>query len=339
MKFWLPFTEGNSGSDISIRQLALALDKLGHTAVVTTFPHYYQYMPWLLKFKATPDNIDCIIGNSWNAFAFKRPAIPLITVERLFVLDKEYAPYKSVAQTIFHNFFLKHWLKLSYKNADSIVALSQSTAVGIRSVFTWAKPYVIMNAVDINYFKPMTSPVIGKTNTSLKLLYVGNISKRKGTDLLIPIIDKLGDSVHLFYTADRSTNTIDDHINTTCLGRLNLSEVKQAYQDADLLILPTRLEGLPRAAMESIACGTPVISSDASSLPEIVINAITGYVCKKDNINSFVETINKLINNKKEIEELSYTSRQYAEENLDLKVMAEKYIVLAASLVKVNKND
>jgi starch synthase len=332
MNFWLPYTKGNSGSDVSIKQLAMALEQLGHTALPQEFKHNYQYTPWFLKFTKMPSHIDCVIGNSWNAFAFKRKNIPLITVERLFVLDNEYLPYKSFAQRVFHSFILSHWLKRSYKSSEAIVALSHSTARGISSVFSWAKPTVIMNAVDIQFFKPAQSEPQKSLTGPLKILYVGNLSKRKGTDLIPAVLDGLNEQVELHYTEDRNQTAGIQHPWAKCIGRLSLEEIKIAYQNADLLILPTRLEGLPRAAMESIACGTPVISSDASSLPEIVKDGVTGFTCEKDNVASFVAKINEIIANRSLLNQLSKSSTEYALQELDLTKMAEKYVALAIEL-------
>lgn len=332
MNFWLPYTKGNSGSDVSIKQLAKALEQLGHTAISQEFHHNYQYVPWLLKKADMPQGTNCIIGNSWNAFAFKRKNIPLITVERLFVLDQEYTPYKSLSQKIFHNFVLSHWLKKSYKSSQAIIALSHNTAKGIMSVFKWANPIVIMNAVDINFFKPTENYTKKVLTEPLKILYVGNLSKRKGTDLIPDILNGLSERVELKYTEDRNQLSGIKHPWAQCIGRLSLDEIKIAYQQADLLILPTRLEGLPRAAMEAIACGTPVISSDASSLPEIVKNGITGYACEKDNVADFVEKINEIIANKSLLENLSNTSRAYALKELDFMAMADNYVTLANKL-------
>jgi len=334
MRFWLPYTIGNSGSDVSIKFLAKIFKTLGHDAVDQAFPHNFQYTPWILKAQTMPKGTDIVIGNSWNAFAFKRDDIPLITVERLFVLDNAYKPYKSLMQAVFHNSFLRFWLWRSYTVADSVVALSQNTASAIRMVFPAIEPKVIMNAVDTDFF----SPAIGEKpseKTFTKLLFVGNLSRRKGADMLAPILDELGDGYLLEYTQDRNSNRNGiNHRNAHCIGRLDFEGVRKAYRRADLLLLPTRLEGLSRAAMESMSCGTPVISSDASSLPEVVIDGVSGFTCRTDNINSFASKIKALTRNKKQLSNLSQSARQYAEKNFDLKKMAVKYVELAEDLIR-----
>ena len=80
-----------------------------------------------------------------------------ITIEHLFVLDDAYKPYKSLMQAMFHNSLLRFWLLRSYTVSDSIVAVSQNTASGIRAVFPKIEPKVILNAVDTDFFSPDTS--------------------------------------------------------------------------------------------------------------------------------------------------------------------------------------
>jgi glycosyltransferase involved in cell wall biosynthesis len=43
----------------------------------------------------------------------------------------------------------------------------------------------------------------------------------------------------------------------------------QTYHDADLLLYPSRLEGFGLPVLEAFACGTPVITSNTTSLPEV----------------------------------------------------------------------
>jgi glycosyltransferase involved in cell wall biosynthesis len=329
MKFWLPHTVGNSGSDVSIHQLADCLKRLGHEAEVTSYPHFYQYCPHLLKSKAAPANTDCVIGNSWNAFAFKRAGIPLLTVERLFVLDPEYSKYKSLAQKIFHNTLLKRWLYKSYTESDVNIALSQNSADALTSYFPDIKPNVILNAVNTQFFAPAAKET--KNATEFRLLYVGNISKRKGCDMLPAILDGTSESVHLYYTADRDPSKTISHSRAHCLGRLTLDQVKREYQKADATILPSRLEGLPRAVMESISCGTPVISSSASSLPEIVKENVSGIPCETDDPLSYATAINKLANDASFTNMLEQNCRAFALEYLDLDKMVQQYVDLVSS--------
>jgi len=53
---------------------------------------------------------------------------------------------------------------------------------------------------------------------------------------------------------------------------------------ADLFLLPSAQESFGLAALEAMACGVPVISSNVGGLPEIVRHGITGYACEPDDV-------------------------------------------------------
>lgn len=131
MKFWLPHTRGGSGSDVSIAFLAQGLRQAGHDATAQAYAHKYQYAPWLLRTARPPAGTDVIISNSWNGFAFHRRSLVNITVERLFVLDPAYGPYRNRAQTIFHQTLVRHFLRRSIATADVSRALSGCIAESV----------------------------------------------------------------------------------------------------------------------------------------------------------------------------------------------------------------
>lgn len=54
------------------------------------------------------------------------------------------------------------------------------------------------------------------------------------------------------------------------LGYVPDEELPALYREADLLVVPSRYEGFGLPALEAMACGTPVLAADSSSLPEIV---------------------------------------------------------------------
>jgi len=56
-------------------------------------------------------------------------------------------------------------------------------------------------------------------------------------------------------------------------GNVPAEKMIQTYHDADLLLYPSRLEGFGLPVLEAFACGTPVITSNTTSLPEVAGNA------------------------------------------------------------------
>jgi len=66
-------------------------------------------------------------------------------------------------------------------------------------------------------------------------------------------------------------HALDDHVCFT--GYLDHADLVRAYQEADLLVHPSLYEGFGLPPLEAMACGTPVVSSDRTSLPEVLGDA------------------------------------------------------------------
>ena len=77
----------------------------------------------------------------------------------------------------------------------------------------------------------------------------------------------------------------------------NQNELAKIYSAADLFVNPTREDTYPTVNMESLACGTPVLTFNTGGSPEI-IDETCGMVVEKDDINSmYNEIINICENN------------------------------------------
>lgn len=336
MKFWLPYVVGGSGADVSITYLAKALRTAGHEAECHAAPHALQFMPWLLRAIRPPKGTDVIISSSWSGFAFHRPPIRHLTVERLFTLDRSLIPHRSLAQNVFHHTLVRHFVTRSYRTADAVVAMSQATHRQIARAFPDLAPVLIPNAVDIEFFTPGPQPKRPPEGRPVRLLFVGNLTRRKGADLLVPLLQALGPGYELSYTSGLRTNDpLGEMPGLTCLGRLSQEEVREAYRAADILVLPSRMEGFPRAVMEAQACGTPAVVSDASSLPETVEDGRTGWVCRSGDAPDFAAAIRRTVEEPGRLAAMSAAARAWAEARYDLRQMVAAYVALAASLAPV----
>jgi N-acetyl-alpha-D-glucosaminyl L-malate synthase BshA len=58
---------------------------------------------------------------------------------------------------------------------------------------------------------------------------------------------------------------------------------------ADLFLLPTAQESIGMAAMEAMACGTPLVASRVGGLPEVIDDGATGFLCDEDDIEGMAE--------------------------------------------------
>lgn len=332
MKVWLPFVVGGSGTDTFTRSLAKAFERAGHQIRLQTIPHKFQYMPDALSLLATPTGADVVLTNSWNGFAFRRAGVPMVTMEHLCVHDPVYAAHRGRLQAMFHR-FVRLCERRSFEVADRVVAVSEATRRTVMEVFPGVDPAVIHNGVDTSFFSPSAAPANGSPRRVFRLLFVGNLTTRKGSDLLPKVMDALGDGFELCYTTGLREKSSLEIPNSRNLGRLDCAGVRAAYRSADALLFPTRLEGLSLTAIEAMACGLPIISSDATSMPEIVEDGMNGFLCKLEDPSAYAVAIRRLRDSPATLRNMSLAARVSAEERFSIARVASNYLDLFAKVM------
>lgn len=86
---------------------------------------------------------------------------------------------------------------------------------------------------------------------------------------------------------------IDDRVSFTGYT----PSVSDWYRALDLVIIVSRREGLARCMIESLSCGTPVVSFDVCSAKEILVNHSCGRVVLPGNYSAMISEISELANN------------------------------------------
>lgn len=326
MKIWLPYVRGGSGTDVFTHTLGQTLQDFGVEVEISAFAHSWQYFPWRLKAIQEPKGTDIIVTNTWNGFAFSRENIPLITIEHHCIFDPAYKVFRSPLQAVFHEGLVKYFELSSIAKADAVVAVSQYTANSVRKALGVKKPYVLYNAIDTDFFNP--APETERPEKQItKLLFVGNLIHRKGADLLPKIMDGLGSDFELHYTKGlRTSEPFTKMPNMIPLGRLSHEELRQAYRDADILLFPTRFEGFGYAVAEAMACGTPVVASDCSSMPELINNNVTGKLCPVEDVGAFIQAVKEISVDKIKLNEMGNKASEAINERFSLEKMSKEYI-------------
>jgi glycosyltransferase involved in cell wall biosynthesis len=333
MKIAIRQVRGNSGTDVWADNLCRGLTRAGHGCTVDLISPVYQFLPILERLHPTSSICDIVQGNSWNAFAFKAER-PLVVTEHLLVHDPVYAPYRTLPQKVFHR-WIYQCEKKSFELADAIVCVSENTKKILEEVFGYADARVIHNGIDTSIFLPreMNESICDLPENKTVLLFTGNLSRRKGADLLTAIMKQLGKDYLLLTTSgnrDKSPANIPYSLN---LGHLNLEQLIDAYNRCDIFVLPSRLEGLSLSTLEAMACGKPVMAFNCSSFPELVVDGKGGFLCEKDNVRDFTDKIRYLAENREMLDRMGQFNRNRVEDLFTLEKMVNKYLEVYRSLV------
>jgi glycosyltransferase involved in cell wall biosynthesis len=144
---------------------------------------------------------------------------------------------------------------------------SLESAIGLRNIV------VIPNGVDLEAFSPE-----GHRDERVRvrsILYAGGYKPHKRVELLVDALAHVPDAT-LALVGDVPTALIDRAraagvVNRIeFLGSLGDSALAAAYRAATIFCYPSAYEGFGLPPLEAMACGTPVVCADSSSLPEVV---------------------------------------------------------------------
>jgi glycosyltransferase involved in cell wall biosynthesis len=326
MKISFPYTHGGSGSDVWTTTLAAALKAKGVETEVVQYPRFYQNLPYLLKFGQYKTDADIIHTNSWTGIGFYDSSKPHVATEHHVVHDKLLSPYKNTAQKIFHE-ALYHYENQTLNNASCITVPSQFTQQKVKESFN-KQSELIYNGVDTDVFTPFDQSLNldNKNKNKIKLFFVGNLSKRKGADLLPNIMKKLGKNFVLYTTLGQQNKKFDWCDNIISVGKVSLEELVQWYNYCDIFLSPSRMEGFGLTICEAMACAKPVITTNVTAMPELVTHQKGGYLCKIDDVNDFVDKIKLLSECKNTREKYGEYNYQKVESSFTLEKMVSQYI-------------
>lgn len=138
---------------------------------------------------------------------------------------------------------------------------------------------------DSKLFTPLKTP---RNNNIFNILFVGRLTKQKGVDLLIAIIERLATKsvfTNMHFTIVGSGDLSDEvnilavkYNNIDYLGHISPENMPFIYSSHDILLSPSRYEMLPWVCLEAQSCGIPVVSSNIPGPRDIIIDGQTGFL-------------------------------------------------------------
>ncbi len=177
----------------------------------------------------------------------------------------------------------------------TIVTPSQWLANLVKQSFLKDYPVkVINNGINLDVFKPTESDFRTKHNLEDKKIILGVASVwevRKGLDVFIELSKRLDDryKIVLVGTNDEVDKKLPEGI-ISIHRTSNQKELAELYTAADVFFIPTREDNFPTVNMESLACGTPVLTFNTGGSPEMVDEA-TGVVLMNEDIASVEQAV------------------------------------------------
>ncbi|MEZ4773999.1 MAG: N-acetyl-alpha-D-glucosaminyl L-malate synthase BshA [Bacteroidia bacterium] len=165
---------------------------------------------------------------------------------------------------------------------------------------------VIHNFVDLNRFRRQNKDHFKKMITSggeKVIVHTSNFRKVKRIDDVMLTFEKIRQKVpsKLLMVGDGPERIMAEEMcremgiceDVIFLGSQNA--VEEIYAIGDLFLIPSGNESFGLSALEAMACGVPVISSNAGGLTELVVDGENGYACKIGDVDSMAKAAISLL--------------------------------------------
>jgi glycosyltransferase involved in cell wall biosynthesis len=179
------------------------------------------------------------------------------------------------------------------RRSDSILTVSEASKRDILEFFNVRpeKITVIPNAIDERFLNEPTEEAVRLVAERYQLegefvLYVGNIKPHKNVERLVEAFHQarqsglhtlrlvvIGDELSKNASLRRAVHRYNLHKHVRFLGFLPDETLSAVYRLASVFVFPSLYEGFGLPPLEAMACGTPVVTSNVSSLPEVTGDA------------------------------------------------------------------
>lgn len=310
-----------TGNGAYVIHKALAKNISGYELI--SLPPRLQYLPVVLPFSINR-SADIIHTTPDYATFFRSHCKKLFLTFQNFVLDDEMQNYSNVVQRIHYRLDLKWFTSRAVRQADVITSVSRSTAELVRKTLDYSgEMQIIYNGVDTGIFLPDERR---KRIRECKILFAGNLTRRKGAHLLNEIAEKLNPGCIIYYTNGLNPrNNLPAHARLRALGAIRHEEIPELYRDMDILLFPSFREGFSVAVLEAMASALPVVTSNCSSMPEQIIDGRGGFLCEPGNTDDFAAKLNLLAESPDTCRNMGQFNRDRVTANFSLSKMISGY--------------
>lgn len=166
-----------------------------------------------------------------------------------------------------------------------------------------------------------------------EIAFVGRLSHEKGPDIFLQITQQLNHPISVYGDGPMMNDLKTQYPHAVFKG---MCDMEFYWKNIRVLVMPSRYEGLPLAALEAMARGIPVIASTAGALPKLINSCAIGKTIELDKVQDFRDEIEKnMVQNNEEYgmqgEQLITFIEQYYSRDKNIPKILHQY-ELAAGL-------
>jgi glycosyltransferase involved in cell wall biosynthesis len=166
--------------------------------------------------------------------------------------------------------------------------------------------------------------------------YIGRLSPEKGISNLIraiPFVLEKDIDIKFIIVGDGPLEAevaeylrekqLNDKVRL--IGRVPHSEVPRYLNELRLCLLPSYTEGMPNIVLESMACGTPILSTPVGAITDVILNNKNGFIIDNNTPQSIAEGIISALSCS-DLDKISELARARVEKEFSLEKVRRKYL-------------
>ncbi|HCS79121.1 TPA: hypothetical protein DIV55_05275 [Patescibacteria group bacterium] len=246
--------------------------------------------------------------------------------------------YRKAARS--RNQVFRAWLFLCLKYlaaylADAVIATTKRLKYSYPP-YLQNKIYLIPNGVDTHLFCPQIQKRVYKKATAI---FVGRLEAQKNPELLLNSIarlSKINRQLLLIGSGTLKNKLLDlarkFKVKVTYYASIPHHELPMYYNQARIFMLVSQFEGHPKALLEAMSCGLPVIGTDVEGINDVIIPNFNGLLVKQT-VKDISQKLKLLLRNKYLARKLGNNARKTIIEKYDTDVTWEKEIRLLKNII------
>lgn len=238
------------------------------------------------------------------------------------------------------------------KGIDAIIGVSAPVAEHYRRVLAVEHVWVLHNAVDLTAIDAAlarAAPWAGSNlRSTLNIVVPGRLVHEKGHLDFLDALSHCRERGFRFNSilagggpfrdrieVDIVARGLQEEINIT--GQLDYDKMLDTILMADIVVIPSRFEGLGLTALEAMALGRPVVATSAGGLADVVVDSKTGYLVPPAAPNALACAIMRMAEDAKLRRWFGFAGRIRVEERFSVDVIAENLELIYRRLLNSSK--
>lgn len=311
--------------------------KVTNTNITPTFPFVLLRKAYDLMHTHMPTPWSC----DWSTLVSKIKQKPVV----LTIHNDMQKP--GFLTKIITDIYLNTVFRITLSLADRIIIVNPNWEQAFHYTKNLLLPYknkmsVIPNGVDTQLFKP------SKKNKEWDILFVSLLDEHhefKGLQYLLDSVKQLlktipnlrvcivGEGV-LKEKYQKKAQIMGISKNISFVGEVAQSNLPNYFQQAKVFVLPsTDTEGYGIVLLESMACGTPVITTSIAGVASDINEHKTGIVIEPKNVEHLTNAIQTILSDNKVYNEMSKNSRKLVRENYSWEKIAQHILKIYINLI------